>query len=126
MRIRRVTPNITSSRLIESQRFYVDFLGFEVAMDMSLDSGRIITLAAPSNPTVQISLLEGVASVAPHKPVTLTIEVDSIDDLHAQALASGIEIVYPLTTEPWGVRRFHVIDPNGVVLNLMTHHDHAA
>jgi uncharacterized glyoxalase superfamily protein PhnB len=26
-----------------------------------------------------------------------------------------------LTDEPWGVRRFFVTDPNGVVLNVMRH-----
>jgi len=27
----------------------------------------------------------------------------------------------PLTTEPWGVRRFFLVDPNGVVINVMSH-----
>jgi len=34
--------------------------------------------------------------------------------------------VYPLTDEPWGVRRFFVRDPNGVVLNVMSHRPSAA
>jgi 3-polyprenyl-4-hydroxybenzoate decarboxylase len=33
----------------------------------------------------------------------------------------GLEIVYPLTDESWGVRRFFVIDPNRVVLNVVSH-----
>jgi uncharacterized glyoxalase superfamily protein PhnB len=33
----------------------------------------------------------------------------------------GVEVVYPLTDEPWGVRRFFARDPNGVVVNVMTH-----
>jgi uncharacterized glyoxalase superfamily protein PhnB len=51
----------------------------------------------------------------------LSIEVDDVDAIHARAVAEGIPIVYPLTTEPWGVRRFHVADPNGVVINVMSH-----
>ena len=39
----------------------------------------------------------------------LACEVSS----HAQALRRGDDIVYPLTDEPWGVRRFFVRDPNG-------------
>jgi catechol 2,3-dioxygenase-like lactoylglutathione lyase family enzyme len=35
--------------------------------------------------------------------------------------AGGLEIVHPLTDEPWGVRRFFVKDPNGVVLNVVSH-----
>jgi uncharacterized glyoxalase superfamily protein PhnB len=33
----------------------------------------------------------------------------------------GLEIAYPLTDEPWGVRRFFVVDPSGTVLNIMSH-----
>jgi uncharacterized glyoxalase superfamily protein PhnB len=35
----------------------------------------------------------------------------------------AFEIVYPLTDEPWGVRRFFVRDPKGVVVNVMMHFD---
>jgi len=44
-----------------------------------------------------------------------------VDAVYAKAVARGLTIVYPLTTEPWGVRRFFVVDPNGLVLNLMSH-----
>jgi hypothetical protein len=49
MSIRRVVPDITSERIDESRKFYTEFLGFEVAMDM----GWIVTLASPDNPTAQ-------------------------------------------------------------------------
>ena len=39
--------------------------------------------------------------------------------MHARAIERGLEIVYPLTDEPWGVRRFFVKDPNGIVINVM-------
>ena len=35
----------------------------------------------------------------------------------------GYEIVHPLTTEPWGIRRFFVRVPGGTVLNIAQHHD---
>jgi hypothetical protein len=34
--------------------------------------------------------------------------------------------VYPLTDEPWRVRRFFVKDPNGAVLNVASHRGDAA
>lgn len=117
MNIRRVVPNIASQRMEDSRKFYTDFLGFQVAMDM----GWIVTLASPSNPTAQISLLQTPASAPPQQQMSLSIEVEDVDAVHAKAVASGIQIVYPLTTEPWGVRRFHVTDPNGVVINVMSH-----
>jgi catechol 2,3-dioxygenase-like lactoylglutathione lyase family enzyme len=115
MSIRRVVPDITSERMEESRKFYTEFLGFEVAMDM----GWIVTLASPSNPTAQVTLLRGPASPAPHPD--LSIEVADVDAVHAKALALGLQIVYPLTDEPWGVRRFFVTDPNGVVINVVSH-----
>lgn len=39
----------------------------------------------------------------------------------ANFIERGLKIVYPLTNEPWGVRRFFVADPNGVVVNVMCH-----
>ena len=115
MSIRRVVPDITSERMDESRKFYTEFLGFEVAMDM----GWIVTLASPSNPTAQITLLRGPASAAPNPD--LSIEVADVDAVHAKAMALGFPIVYPLTDEPWGVRRFFVTDPNGVVINVVSH-----
>ena len=35
--------------------------------------------------------------------------------------AAGAEIVYPLTDEEWGLRRFFVRDPNGAVINVTEH-----
>lgn len=45
----------------------------------------------------------------------------SRDFYHRQALDRSLDIVYPLTDEEWGVRRFFVLDPNGRVLNVMSH-----
>jgi predicted enzyme related to lactoylglutathione lyase len=118
MSIRRVVPNISSDRLEESRKFYTDFLGFEMAMDM----GWIVTLASPSNPTAQVSLLKAQAAAPPQQNPSLSVEVADVDAVHTRAVAGGLPIVYPLTTEPWGVRRFHVADPNGVVINVMSHH----
>jgi predicted enzyme related to lactoylglutathione lyase len=117
MSVRRVVPNIQSERMDESRKFYTEVLGLKMAMDM----GWIMTLVSPSNPTAQLSLLRGPALTTPQAQVTLSIEVDDVDAIHARAVADGIPIVYPLTTEPWGVRRFHVADPNGVVINVMSH-----
>jgi catechol 2,3-dioxygenase-like lactoylglutathione lyase family enzyme len=116
MSIRRVVPNIKSKLLDDSRAFYVDLLGFKVGMDM----GFIVTLVSPDNPTAQISLLrdeEGSTTPYAH----LTIEVANVDEIHKRVIERGLKIVYPLTDEPWGVRRFCVSDPNGTVLNVMTH-----
>ena len=117
MSIRRIVPNITSTKFEESKQFYRDFLGLTLAMDMDW----ILTFASSTNQTAQISIVKG-ENVSGHtSDITLSIEVSDLDILHEKAQALNYEIVYPITNEPWGVRRFFVKDPNGVTINLMTH-----
>jgi len=117
MIIRRVVPNVTTDRIDESLEFYTSLLGFQVAMDMDW----IVTLASPDNSTAQISLVREDEVVPRNGNLQLTIEVGDVDAIHAEAQSRGYRIDYPLTDEPWGIRRFHVRDPNGVVINVMSH-----
>ncbi|MCM1970837.1 MULTISPECIES: VOC family protein [Streptomyces] len=117
MTIRRIVPNIqvdSEKALTESSAFY-GLLGFEEAMDM----GWVRTLASPSNPTAQISLFteERTAPLVPD----LSVEVEDVDAVYAEVVASGAEIVRELRDEEWGVRRFFVRDPTGRVVNVLTH-----
>lgn len=84
-----------------------------------MDQGWIITLAGQTQQDIQLSLAsEGGAGT----PVpTLSIEVDDLDATHARATELGAEITYPLTLEPWGVRRFFLRDPAGHILNILSH-----
>ena len=114
MSIRRVVPNVRAQHGADSRAFYVDVLGLEVVMDM----GFIVTFASPSNPTAQISVVDA-SQTHPHPD--LTVEVADVDAAYTRARERGVEIVYPLTDEPWGVRRFYAREPNGAVGNVMTH-----
>jgi catechol 2,3-dioxygenase-like lactoylglutathione lyase family enzyme len=115
MSIRRIVPDIASRDINASREFYTELLGLTVAMDM----GFVVTLVSPINPTAQVTLIrdDGVSTVQPN----MSIEVADVDEVHGRAVAQGREIVYPLTDEPWGVRRFFVIDPSGVVINVLSH-----
>jgi catechol 2,3-dioxygenase-like lactoylglutathione lyase family enzyme len=115
MTIRRVMPNIASMDPKASRAFYVDVLGFKVAMDM----GWIVTFASPENPTAQVSVIRTDDARTPHPD--FTVEVTDVDATHTRALAHGHDVVYPLTDEPWGVRRFFLRDPNGKIVNIMRH-----
>lgn len=115
MTIRRIVPNILSKNPKQSQGFYADFLNMEVTMARD----EIISFASPANSTAQLSIIRDEESYAPQPNVS--IEVSDVDEIYAKAIARGIEIVYPLTDEPWGVRRFFVIDPNGAIINILSH-----
>jgi catechol 2,3-dioxygenase-like lactoylglutathione lyase family enzyme len=113
--VRRVVPDIKSQHFAASRTFYVDFLGLELAMDM----GSIMTFVSPSNATAQISVVrdDGGSTLLPD----MSVEVADVNQVHERAVERGLKIVYPLTDEPWGVRRFFVVDPNGTILNILSH-----
>ncbi|MFI6277617.1 VOC family protein [Streptomyces sp. NPDC050988] len=114
MSIRRVMPDIRSEAMEESRDFY-GLLGFEEVMNL----GWVMTLASPSNPTAQVTFMSQDKS-APVVP-DMSVEVDDVDAVHAAMRESGAEIVHPLQDEEWGVRRFFVRDPNGRVVNVLSH-----
>jgi catechol 2,3-dioxygenase-like lactoylglutathione lyase family enzyme len=113
--VRRVVPNFVADDPRASRTFYEDVLGLETAMDL----GWIVTYVSPANETAQVNVFEA-GDGAADAPAA-SVEVDDVDATHARAIAAGLEIVRPLRDEPWGVRRFFVRDPNGVVLNVMSH-----
>jgi predicted enzyme related to lactoylglutathione lyase len=98
-----------------SAAFYSEVVGLELVMDM----GWIATFAAPENPMAQVSVMDRDAT-APVNP-DVSIEVDDVDGAYATAQRLGCEIVHPLSDEEWGVRRFFVRDPNGKVVNVLSH-----
>lgn len=56
-----------------------------------------------------------------HRHPEISIEVDDVDPVHDRAVAAGADIIYPLTDEEWGLRRFFVQDPDGTVINVTQH-----
>jgi catechol 2,3-dioxygenase-like lactoylglutathione lyase family enzyme len=114
MTVHRVVPNVCTDDPAPTREFY-ERLGLQTVMD----HGWIVTLASPSNPAVQLSVMteDRTAPVAPD----LSIQVDDVDAVYAAMRRCGAEIVHPLQDEDWGVRRFFVRDPTGRVVNILTH-----
>jgi catechol 2,3-dioxygenase-like lactoylglutathione lyase family enzyme len=50
--------------------------------------------------------------------VWMSIWVDDVDAIHAHCLDQGIEVTWPPTDEPWGVREMHVRHPDGHVFRI--------
>ncbi len=113
MTISRAVPNIRSGRPAETRDFFVDLLGFEQVMDM----GWVVTVAAPGNPSVQVTIIGNDDMAAPG----ISVGVADVDAVHAKAVEQGFEIVYPLRDEDWGVRRFMLREPSGTVVNVVSH-----
>jgi catechol 2,3-dioxygenase-like lactoylglutathione lyase family enzyme len=110
--IRRAVPNISSDQPAATRDFFVDLLGFEVAMD----GGWVVTVASPDNPSAQVTIVGNDDPAAPG----ISVEVSDVDAVHARALERGLEIAYPLRDEEWGVRRFMIREPSGTMVNILS------
>jgi catechol 2,3-dioxygenase-like lactoylglutathione lyase family enzyme len=117
MRVTRIIADLPVADLDAAKGFYTGYLGLSteefnlgwVARYTSPDTGAHLQLvtrdaAAPENPAISVM-------------------TDDVDTAYAQARELGYEIVHPLTTEEWGVRRFFVRAPDGTVINVV-HHSH--
>ena len=114
--IKRVVAYADGADLATSRQFYVEVLGFEVAME-----DPVLGLTSPTNPTAQILIpARGMENPAPRFGIDVG-GPEAVDAVHVEAVRRGLRVVYSLTDEPWGVRRFFVEDPSGTVVNVLAH-----
>lgn len=115
MAVRRIVANLHYPDPATARAFYETLLGLKVVMD----HGWIVTFASPETMQTQLSVASEGGSGTPVPDIS--VEVDDVDEAHVRAQAAGFEIVYALTDEPWGVRRFYVRDPAGRLVNILAH-----
>ncbi|MDT7741033.1 MAG: hypothetical protein QOE59_111 [Actinomycetota bacterium] len=117
--VRRVVANLPVAEPASDASFWTDLLGLETVMDQ----GWVVNhRAAGMTMPVQVQLVSRDATAPVDAAVS--VEVDSpatVDALHARALDAGLRVEHPPTDEPWGVRRFLVRTPGGVVVNVVAH-----
>jgi catechol 2,3-dioxygenase-like lactoylglutathione lyase family enzyme len=117
MRAKRITANLPVSDIEAAKDFYMDYLGLEIE---EFNLGWVARYTSPDS-GANVQLVTG-DQTGPIDAV-VSIHTDDVDAAYAEAQARGYEIVYPLTTEEWGVRRFFVRAPDGNVLNIVRHRD---
>jgi catechol 2,3-dioxygenase-like lactoylglutathione lyase family enzyme len=114
--IDRAVPNIRTDDPAETRDFFVDLFGFDVAMDL----GWVLTLASPTNPSAQVTIISNDDPSAPG----ISVGVDDVDAVYARAVERGLEIAYDIRDEEWGVRRFMLREPSGTIVNVVSHRSH--
>jgi catechol 2,3-dioxygenase-like lactoylglutathione lyase family enzyme len=112
-----IMANLRVTEIAAAKDFYTGFLGLSVE---EFDLGWVARYASPGTPAA-IQLVTSDAG-SPYDSV-VSVHTDDIDGAYAEAQESGYEIVHPLTTEPWGVRRFFIRAPDGNILNIVNHRD---
>lgn len=118
MRVTGVTANLPVADVDAARGFYAGYLGLNVE-EMNL--GWAARYVSPDRrASVQVVTEDATSS---HDSVLSVHVGDDVDEAHAEAQRRGYEIVHPLTDEPWGVRRSFVGDPDGNVINIVSHQD---
>jgi predicted enzyme related to lactoylglutathione lyase len=117
MRATRITANLRVPDIEAAKGFYADYLGLA---DEEFNLGWVARYTSPDN-GAHVQLVTGDAT-APEDSV-ISVHTDDLDAAYAEAQRLGYEIVHPMTTEAWGVRRFFVRAPDGNVVNVVGHRD---
>jgi predicted enzyme related to lactoylglutathione lyase len=113
-----VTANLPADDIAGATAFYRDFLGLSVE-EMNL--GWVARFSSPDG-RASVQLVSHDESAPVDSQLSVHVG-DEVEAAYAEAQRRGYEIVHPLTTEPWGVRRFFVRAPNGTVVNVVSHAD---
>ncbi len=117
--VRRVVANLPVLDPAADAPFWTGLLGLETAMDQ----GWVVNHGAPGvSQPVQVQLVSRDATAPVDAAVSVEVDTPAtVDALHARARNAGLRIEHPPTDEPWGVRRFFVRTPGGVVVNVVAH-----
>jgi catechol 2,3-dioxygenase-like lactoylglutathione lyase family enzyme len=117
MRVVRVITNLPVADIAAARGFYTDYLGLSTE---ELNLGWVARFTSPDTGAhLQVVTHDATAPVSP----VASLLVDDVDAAFEEARRAGYEIVHPLTTEDWGVRRFFVRAPDGNVLNIAQHRE---
>ncbi len=117
MRAIRIMANLRVPDVDAAKSFYTDYLGLSTE---EFNMGWVARYTSPdTGANVQLVTRD---ATAPEDSV-ISAQADDVDGAYEEALELGYEIVHPITTEPWGVRRFLVRAPDGNVVNVVRHRD---
>jgi predicted enzyme related to lactoylglutathione lyase len=117
MRATRIMANLRVADVDAAKRFYTEYLGLSTE---EFNMGWVARFTSPdTGANVQLVTRDAAASEDP----VISVHTDDVEDAYEEAQELGYEIVHPLATEQWGVRRFFVRAPDGNVINILQHRD---
>jgi predicted enzyme related to lactoylglutathione lyase len=113
----KIFANLRVVDIEAAKGFYTDYLGLA---DEQFNMGWVARYSSP-NAEASLQLVTGDRTAA--EDSVISVCTDDIDGAYAEAQKLGYDIVHPLTTEAWGLRRFFVRAPDGNVVNIVNHHE---
>jgi catechol 2,3-dioxygenase-like lactoylglutathione lyase family enzyme len=115
-------PIVVTDRLAECREIYTRQLGFQVGFEASWfvylhstgDQPRALAFMSADHP----SQPPGPETFS-GKGMFLTLQVADAAAEFARLVDARVPIAYALRDEPWGQRRFGLVDPSGMWLDLV-------
>jgi catechol 2,3-dioxygenase-like lactoylglutathione lyase family enzyme len=117
MHARRITDNLRVTDIDAAKGFYTDYLG------LGLEEFNLGWVARYTSPETGANLQLVTRDASAPEDSVISVHTDDVDGAYDEARLLGYEIVQPLATEPWGVRRFFVRAPDGNVINIVRHRE---
>jgi len=106
-----------------SKEFYTKWFDFEIIFESSF---FILFSSGGEKPISMAFMSEKHPSTPPSNPalnskagVFLTLQVEDAKSFYEKLKKAGLKIYYDLKDEPWGQRRFGVIDPNEMYIDIV-------
>ena len=111
-------------KMEETKAFYERWFGFTTVFN----SSWFLILSSPGEHPRTLAFLK---ESWPHSPSPprypaynqsgsyLTLQVVDVETLYRSLKVEGLSIYYELTNEPWGQRRFSVLDPSGIYIDIV-------
>jgi uncharacterized glyoxalase superfamily protein PhnB len=120
-------PIIVTDKLTECRDFYTRWFGFDVAFEASW---FVYLASAGDRPAIAFMAADHPSQ--PPGPETftgqgmfLTLQVADAAAEFDRLTRAGVPMAYPLRDEPWGQRRFGLLDPSGMWVDVVQQIDPA-
>ena len=106
-----------------SAAWFVEHFGFVVGVDL----GWYVNVQHADHPAFSLDFVQRDQESWPAamrgravSGTLLAFLVLDVDAQFARSSAAGLDVVLPLRTEPWGQRRFQVVGPDGLLVEVLS------
>lgn len=115
MTVTRIVPNLRADEPVALARFYAEVFDLDPVHDM----GWIAFLQTGASQQIEMHTASqgGSGTDLP----AISVEVDNFTETLARLAARDIAPAYGPVDEPWGICRFYFHDPEGNLVNVVTH-----
>ncbi|BCJ47343.1 hypothetical protein GCM10010168_70670 [Actinoplanes ianthinogenes] len=122
MKFSLVGMAVAAERPAASAAWFAEHFGFTVGIDL----GWYVNTQHADHPALSLDFVQRDHASWPAATrgknvvgTLLAFLVADVDAEYARLSATGLDVVMPLVTEPWGQRRFQVAGPDGLLVEVL-------